>query len=143
MTTRRSDSRNQGGRVAVTACALAIALVGPRANAEDGAITPAAPVRPVVIGQEYQAGGVHRWLWGDDYRALWTTATRVEPLDLHTVAGGLTPKSDHVCNDWMKWLRRMIDDLGGAPGKRCTAVTSGSDVRVPAQAGCGADHDVE
>ena len=44
-----------------------------------------------MIGREYQAGGVHRWLWGDDYRALWTTPTRVEPLDLHTVAGGLAP----------------------------------------------------
>src|SRR6266446_1200315 len=92
MRTRRSDSRSQGGcAAAFTACALAIALVGPRANAEDGTITPAAPVRAVVIGQEYRAGGVHRWLWGDDYRALWTTPTRVETLDLHAVAGGLTP----------------------------------------------------
>jgi hypothetical protein len=45
----------------------------------------------VVIGQEYQAGGAHRWLWGDDYRSLWTTPTRVEPLDLRAVAGGLAP----------------------------------------------------
>src|SRR5258708_15871132 len=92
MRTRRSDSRSQGGRAAAfTACVLATAFVAVGAEAEDAAIAPPAPVRAVVIGQEYQAGGVHRWLWGDDYRALWTRPTRVEPLDLQAVAGGLAP----------------------------------------------------
>ncbi len=53
---------------------------------------PVAPaVRRVAIGPQYKAGGLHRWLWGDDYRALWTTPIEVEVLDLATFAGGLTP----------------------------------------------------
>jgi hypothetical protein len=76
---------------AVTAGTLAIAMVATQARAEDAGVTISAPGRPVVIGPQYQAGGVHRWLWGADYRSLWTTPTRVEPLDLRAVAGGLTP----------------------------------------------------
>jgi hypothetical protein len=92
MTTRTSSSRGQGGRrTAVAAGVLAIAVVAGTTCAEDASVAPPPPGRPVVIGQEYQAGSVHRWLWGDDYRSLWTTPTRVEPLDLHAVAGGLAP----------------------------------------------------
>src|SRR3989442_3843778 len=47
--------------------------------------------RTVAIAPQYRAGGFHRWLWGSDYRALWTKPTPVEVLDLHTFAGGLTP----------------------------------------------------
>ena len=55
---------------------------------------PAAPAaRRVAIGPQYEAGGLHRWLWGDDYRALWTKPIEVEVLDLATFAGGLTPVS--------------------------------------------------
>ena len=32
-----------------------------------------------------------RWLWGSDYRALWTAPFEVEVLDLQSFAGGLTP----------------------------------------------------
>ena len=47
---------------------------------------PAAPAaRRVAIGPQYKAGGLHRWLWGDDYRALWTKPIEVEVLDLGTV----------------------------------------------------------
>jgi hypothetical protein len=73
------------------AVVLAFAALAAGAKAEDSASVPTGPARTVVIGQEYAAGGVHRWLWGDDYRPLWTTPTRVEPLDLHAVAGGLRP----------------------------------------------------
>ena len=53
---------------------------------------PAAPAaRRIAIGPQYKAGGLHRWLWGDDYRALWTKPIEVEVLDLATFAGGLTP----------------------------------------------------
>ena len=53
---------------------------------------PVAPaVRRVAIGPQYKAGGLHRSLWGDDYRALWTKPIEVEVLDLATFAGGLTP----------------------------------------------------
>ncbi len=47
--------------------------------------------RTVAIAPQYQAGAFHRWLWGSDYRNLWTQPTQVEILDLHTFAGGLTP----------------------------------------------------
>src|SRR5258707_15265206 len=92
MRTRRSDSRSQGGRAAAfTACGLATAFVAVGAEAEDAAIAPPAPVRAVVIGQEYQAGGGHRWPGGDAYRAPGTGPTRADPLRLHAVAGGLAP----------------------------------------------------
>ena len=92
MRARRSDSRTQARRAAaaVTTGALAIAVFAAPARAEDADVA-GGPGRPVVIGQQYQAGGVHRWLWGDDYRSLWTTPTRVGPLELHTFAGGLSP----------------------------------------------------
>jgi hypothetical protein len=50
-----------------------------------------APEGTVVIGPDYGAGALHRWLRGTDYRALWTTPARVETLDLGGVAAGLTP----------------------------------------------------
>ena len=53
---------------------------------------PAAPAaRRVAVGPEYKAGGLHRWLWGGDYRELWTTPIEVEFLNLASFAGGLTP----------------------------------------------------
>ena len=92
MTNERWSSRARSGRAAtVTASVLAVGVFAGTARPEDAADTPPAPARAVVIGQQYQAGGVHRWLWGDDYRSLWTTPTHVEPLDLHAIAGGLTP----------------------------------------------------
>ena len=45
----------------------------------------------VVAGPEYAAGGLHEWLFGKHYRALWTTPIRVEVLNLGTFAGGLSP----------------------------------------------------
>jgi hypothetical protein len=45
----------------------------------------------VVVGPEYRAGPVHRFLWGDTWRHLWTRPVRVEVLDPDTFAGGLTP----------------------------------------------------
>jgi hypothetical protein len=45
----------------------------------------------VVPGPEYEAGSLHEFLLGRDYRPLWTTPVRVEVLDLGTFAGGITP----------------------------------------------------
>jgi len=59
------------------------------ALAEEGGISPGEP-RTIAAGPEYKAGGVHRWLWGTDYRPLWTMPIRVETLDLRSFAGGLT-----------------------------------------------------
>src|SRR5262249_60218829 len=50
-----------------------------------------APVRTVVIGEQYKAGGLPRALWGADYRDLYTTPVELPVLDLATYAGGLTP----------------------------------------------------
>ncbi len=59
-----------------------------------GALAPAARAQDsvtVVVGPEYRAGGVQRWLWGQNWRHLWTRTVRVEVLDPDTFAGGLTP----------------------------------------------------
>jgi len=59
---------------------------------------PAAAAEPdgpstttVVIGPQYNAGSFHRWLWGNDYRSVWTTPIKADMLDLHSFAGGLKP----------------------------------------------------
>ena len=45
----------------------------------------------VVPGEHYRAGAVHRLLFGDHWRSLWTSPVDVEVLDLDSFAGGLTP----------------------------------------------------
>ncbi|MEO8296161.1 MAG: BamA/TamA family outer membrane protein [Gemmatimonadota bacterium] len=40
---------------------------------------------------DYDAGTVHRFIFGGDYRDLWTTPTKVVILNLQTFAGGLRP----------------------------------------------------
>jgi hypothetical protein len=42
----------------------------------------------VVIGPQYRAGALHRWLWGGDYRDLYTTPVALPVLDLRSYAGG-------------------------------------------------------
>lgn len=55
-----------------------------------------APSAVVVPGAQYAAGGVQRFLLGDHYRDIWTTAIDVPFLDLREFAGGLTPLSRNV-----------------------------------------------
>ena len=62
---------------------LLIALVPAAAFAADAAPARSAPAQ--AVGPQYEAGAFHRWLWGTDYRALWTTPVRVEVLDLGTL----------------------------------------------------------
>ncbi len=76
--------------------ALAV-LLGPatvlpqqRAAAPPGDIVVGASVR-VVAGPRYEAGAVHRFLFGAGWRALWTTPIEVPVLDLGRTAGGLVP----------------------------------------------------
>ena len=45
----------------------------------------------VVPGERFRAGSFKRWLYGGDYRDLWTTPIEVEVLDLGSVGGGLRP----------------------------------------------------
>lgn len=47
--------------------------------------------KTVVLGPQYEAGGFHRFFFGNDYRALWTTPVELEVLDLQGSEGGLTP----------------------------------------------------
>jgi hypothetical protein len=46
----------------------------------------------IVPGAHYQRGGLHRFLFGDNWRDLWTTPIRVPVLDLHSFGGGLRPE---------------------------------------------------
>ena len=45
----------------------------------------------VVPGKRFHAGGFKRWIYGSDYRDLWTTPIEVAVLDLDSVGDGLTP----------------------------------------------------
>jgi hypothetical protein len=45
----------------------------------------------ITAGPSYRAGPLHRFLFGRDYRSLWTQPIRVPLLDLDHVAGGLKP----------------------------------------------------
>ena len=69
---------------------LLVALVVPAAgSAADAAPAQSEPAR--AVGPQYEAGAFYSWLWGADYRELWTTPVRVEALDLGRFATGLTP----------------------------------------------------
>lgn len=45
----------------------------------------------IVASDQYTAGGLHRWLLGDNWRDVWATPINVAVLDLKTFAGGLKP----------------------------------------------------
>ncbi|WP_233570516.1 MULTISPECIES: hypothetical protein [Prosthecochloris] len=45
----------------------------------------------VTPGPEYRAGALHRLLFGDHWRSVWTSPMTVEVLDLASFAGGLKP----------------------------------------------------
>ncbi len=45
----------------------------------------------VAPGERFRAGEFKRWIYGSDYRDLWTTPIEVTVLDLDSVGGGLTP----------------------------------------------------
>ncbi len=45
----------------------------------------------IVPGERYEAGWLGRFLFGSDYRDLWTAEIEVPVLDLHGYKGGLTP----------------------------------------------------
>ena len=89
MTSRLAGSRGPFGAGLLLASILT-ALASPAMP--DDEMTPALPpVRTVVIGPQYRAGAVHRWLWGADYRDLYATPVALPILDLRSYAGGLRP----------------------------------------------------
>ena len=63
----------------------------------------------VVAGKQFARGSFYRWLFGDNYRDVWTTPIRVPVLDLHTYAGGLHPTKEGGGNQ-TKSLRLENDD---------------------------------
>ena len=52
---------------------------------------PGAKTHVVILGERFRVGGFKRWLYGSNYRDLWTTPIEVAVLDLDRVGGGLTP----------------------------------------------------
>ena len=70
---------------------LASSVTAAIADEDAGPAAGTASVRRVVIGPQYRAGAVHRWLWGSDYRDLYATPVELPVLDLRSYAGGLKP----------------------------------------------------
>ena len=52
---------------------------------------PDAITHVVVLGERFRAGKFKKWLYGSDYRQLWTTPIEIPVLNLDEVGGGLTP----------------------------------------------------
>ncbi|HET7292298.1 MAG TPA: hypothetical protein VFM88_07730 [Vicinamibacteria bacterium] len=62
------------------------AFASPLDEAEGSSTT-----RRMTVGPEYAKGGLHRFWFGDGYRAVWTAPVELPVLDLAREAGGLTP----------------------------------------------------
>src|SRR5215203_1169711 len=71
------------------ACALACASAS-AARAQMPALIGRDSIT-ITPGSIYNVGGFHRSLFGENYRAEWTTPIRIPILDLGAFAGGLTP----------------------------------------------------
>jgi Omp85 superfamily domain len=89
MSSKLAEPRIAWG-IALWVASIAASGASSLASADDENAAPP-PVRTVVIGPQYQAGGVHRFLWGADYRDLYATPVELPVLDLHSYAGGLKP----------------------------------------------------
>ena len=65
----------------------------PPLSARSQATASPASIKDTVLpaSLEYEAGGLHRALLGDNYRDLWATPIRVPVLDLRRFAGGIRP----------------------------------------------------
>ena len=87
------SSRVPGRRAAAVAALLgftaAAAPRAARAAATPDSTLDVSRLVTVVPGEHYRAGALHRFLLGDDYRRLWSTAIDVPVLDLRSFAGGL------------------------------------------------------
>jgi hypothetical protein len=69
--------------------AMSLLAAGTGAADEVPGIGPARET--LVAGAKYEKSGFYRFLFGADYRDLWTTPISVPVLDLRAFAGGLTP----------------------------------------------------
>jgi hypothetical protein len=68
----------------------AAVLVAGLVSAEEPRLD-ASEKRTVVAGQRYKKGGFYRFLFGANYRDVWTTPVELPVLDMSTYAGGLQP----------------------------------------------------
>ena len=75
-----------------SSCLAAQTAAAPLAGSPDST-TPSHSVT-VAAGPHYAASGLHRTLFGNEYRDLWVTPIEVEVLDLHSYAGGLKPSHE-------------------------------------------------
>lgn len=83
------------------ALAVSLVLVSPASAQEEPSAAgsrihrsippPGAKTHLVVPGERFRASPSKRWLYGDNYRDLWTTPIEAAVLDLDSVGGGLTP----------------------------------------------------
>lgn len=55
------------------------------------AAQPSGPEGVAVPGKRYEAGRLHRWVFGSNHREVWTEPVRMEVLDLGSYGGGLRP----------------------------------------------------
>jgi hypothetical protein len=76
--------------LAVAAAWLSAAPLGAQ-QAEYTAYPDDAGTASVTPGERYAAGGLHRAVFGEHYRDLWSTPVQAPVLDLESFAGGLTP----------------------------------------------------
>ncbi|MCZ7555050.1 MAG: outer membrane protein assembly factor [Bacteroidia bacterium] len=72
-------------------CFIAVSLSSVTRCAAQPLISQPDTTRFHAAGVMYGAGPLHRWLFGDLWRDVWTTPLRVPVLDLRRSAGGLTP----------------------------------------------------
>ncbi len=87
-----SESRLRSSLVATLAIALAVMMPGALAAQMAKSPPPAgANTHSMAPGERYGKGGFGKWLFGSDYRSLWTTPIEAPVLDLDSVGGGLTP----------------------------------------------------
>ena len=72
----------------------------------------------IAAGPDYEAGGLHRKLLGDNYRDVWTAKIKVPVLDLQRFGGGLKPTKTgggaqtkslrFVAPDSSEWVFRSV-----------------------------------
>jgi len=75
---------NHRGWIAAVFAAL---LASTAAAAQD----PGTERRTITAGERYRKGGLYRFLFGADYRDIWTTPVSLPVLDMERFAGGLQP----------------------------------------------------
>ncbi len=87
----RAATNRKGSLPAILALLGQFLAAEPASGQEPDHSAAAPESTTVVAGASYKASGLHEWLFGKHYRALWITPIRVEVLNLGTFAGGLTP----------------------------------------------------